>query len=325
MTVPNYKAAQEKTLRAAFVFAILSLVTLGFIILGIPFLLLGIFVLILEGVFWVSITGILMILIASVIGWKAYRWFTECKKRFESPRKRNQVFISYRTAEHSKYAEKLAEILQNEGIKVFFARPDQILMNRENLLTVFRLLGLFQIGGLDADLQKALIESDAMVYFVPILKRKIGSWRNVKDTFDNIISQILFRSGVTPTTWRYFWYMGMFGRSVAPAPRMFNVISWQSWELAIASQINLNVIKLKISKEIENNKEYLTICQPETLETDFKQKILPKLRNVIRKELKIEGSFPIIAFAGVLFYTLKVIAILSVVFIGMFLILRAFF
>ncbi len=324
----NRATAEASTVSAAVVFVLMAVVTVAFLLLGVPVLVLGMAVFILDGTTWPAVAGSATLAVAGATGWVAYLWLLACKRRFEAPRYRNQVFISYRTREHGEYARRLSAMLQAEGIGVFFADSGAVLLGSKPALPAFvllRYLGFFQTGGLDADLQRGLIRSDALLYFVPTSARRIRLWQRLKDTLDSFGGWLVFYSGLTPTTWRFFWYAGMYNRRMMPALRLGDLQSWQAWELTLAEQLGLVVVKLIVDAEPEQLAEEIVLCRSETLESDFTTKVVGRLRDATRTELKVEGPLLLAPLAAVYFFVLKAVTLLSLLAVAVFVMARILF
>ena len=304
--------------------AALGITTFALTVLGGATLFVGIFVLAIERIYWPTLTGCLLLLGALGVGRAAYKRMLRIKAFVERPRRRNQVFISYRTAEHAEAAARAATLLRGEGWSVYFAEAGELHVDPSHRFYAFRALGLFQLGELDSDLQRALNKSDAMVYFVPKGRRPAIA-HMLRDHIDALGSLLLFQSGMTPTFWRYLWYMGIFERSIEPASvrRAFTLSSWQSWELAVARQLGVVVVKVALGQtQIDSRDEELVGCREEALESDFDRMVLPRLRQQRRVELEVRGPLPAVLLALVGWLALQGVALLSLAGIASFLVLR---
>lgn len=305
--------------------AYLSVAVLVTLVVGVPLLLVGLLAVLLDGIAWPAIAGFVAIALSFVLGLVAYRWLLESKRELEAPRRRNQVFISYRTAEHGPYAQRLVEVLHGAGIDVFFASSGEVTVDADRPYTELRALGLFQMGGLDGDLQRGLIESDAVVYFVPLAERRLGAWQVMKDTVDGLIAWLMFQSGLTIAFWRSFWYASVYGRTLTPAVRIFDLMSWQAWELAMARQLDLAILKVIVDGGSAQLDEEGILCHSDSLESDYRTKILPRLQEAVRTELKVEGPLPIMGLAAVISAALVVVLVVTVLALALYLIARLLF
>src|SRR5262249_46890043 len=142
----------DEMMQAAFVFVVLSTTTVALAVVATVLGVLGILVLVLDGVSWPVVVGGLLLVVTAGTGWTASRWMRRWFSQLGRPPTREQVFISYRTAEHAAPAELLELVLRAVGIDVYLAKSGNLGRDLPHPLTPFRVLGLFQTGGLDAEL-----------------------------------------------------------------------------------------------------------------------------------------------------------------------------
>jgi hypothetical protein len=210
------------------------------------------------------------------------------------PQKRNQVFISYRTSEHAEEAAEAARILDERSLGCFLARPGTMTKDADHPLRAFQALKLFQLGGLDADLQRALIASDSMLFFVPGTESRGGRIQELRDTADSLIAAAVFSSGMSRTFWRFMWYASIYGKSVKPRlSAQLDRRTWQDWELAIARQLGLVLIRVSVEPEVAD--EEAITCRRDSFADDFTERVLPRLSVAVRDELEVAPTVPYIA------------------------------
>jgi hypothetical protein len=303
--------------------------TFVLIVVGLPATLVGLLVLALDGVAWPLLGGCAVLAAAGACGAIAYRRRRAAVKLRRTPRRRNRVFLSYRTAEHATYAERVARVLTEAGVGVFFAGSGGLKVSEDDPSAAFRQLGLFQMADLDADLQAELAECDAVVYFVPTTERRLRLRQVLKDSADALGAALLFESGRSRAFWRSVEYTGVYGRGFAPAVRLFDLQGWQDWELSMARQLGLVTVKLQLGEDTagdaDPNDEELVIIQRETLERDVADRILPLLREAARPELEPSGLFPVIGAAALGVFGTIAVVLLTFVSVTAYLLARAAF
>jgi hypothetical protein len=302
-------------------FAAWALTTSALALLGIPIVSVGGVVLVLDGVVSVLLVGCVVLLGAVATGWRAYRRILRSKELLARPRRRDRVFISYRTDEHAVAAARVADVLRAGGLGVYFARSGEVAVDPARPLSALRTLGLFQTGELDADLQRALAGSDAIVYFVPNTGRRVAIWQQLKDTLDAFVALLVFWSGMTRTFWRTMLYTTLYERPMPPVAftKLFGLGTWQAWELATARQLGLAVVKLRVGDDPdEDGDEESVRVRPELLESDVELAVLPHLRAVVRTELEVQPLVPTLMLIAVGWVVLGLAVPLSLLAIGAF-------
>ncbi|MEA2193354.1 MAG: hypothetical protein QOI73_3475 [Solirubrobacteraceae bacterium] len=312
----NARLAQEVTGFAAWAVA-----TSALVVLGVPIVSLGAVLVVFDGVAWVLPVGCVVMVGAVVTAWRAHRRILRCKELLAQPRRRDQVFISYRTDEHAVDAARVAAVLRAGGLGVYFARPGDVAFDPARPLSALRTLGLFQTGELDADLQRAMAGSDAIVYFLPNTGRRPAIWRSLKDSLDAVIALVVFWSGMTRTFWRTMLYTTVYERPLSPVAftKLFGLGTWQAWELATARQLGLVVVKLRVGDGAGEDGDQETVClHSETLESDVERTVLPQLRAAVRTELEVQPLVPTLMLIALGWVILGSAVPLSLLAIGAF-------
>lgn len=298
------------------------------LVLAIPAIVVGLAVLIVASMPWVLLGGLVLLLAAAVIGRTGSRGFSRWEARRREPHRRNQYFVSYRTAEHAHEAQRVAEILERDGAKVFLARPGQVDVD-DRPTTAFRRLGMFFSGDLDADLRTALENSDALVYIVPKSKddpTRSPSKPRIRDFLDSLLAMLLFERGRSQTFWQTGLSRLLYGRSLSPAvgPVGLGGASWQDWELATAVELGLEVIRISFLGEPAAGSASDTVTSSaETLDRDIAERVLPRLRKAMAAKPKLSGFLPSMGAGAVLGISLSVAAGLSVIGLVVLFVVRA--
>jgi hypothetical protein len=285
-----------RALHEAAAFAALAVATVVLLALGVAAVVIGVLALTLEGTAGPLVVGCALLIGAAAAGWATYRRLLRLKDRVETRQRSNQVFVSYRTSEHASAAARAAQTLRDHGMGAYFAEPGATGVDLHHPLAAFRVLGLFQAGGLDADLQRALARSDAVLFFVPTSRPAFRLWQGMKDQLDGWLSMFLFASGVTPTFWRWVWYMGVYGRQLSPVAvhKVLAAETWQAWELAVARQLGVAVVKVGLGEEGGASPDpELLVCDAAALERDLRRAVIPRLREATSQALQVEGPFPL--------------------------------
>ena len=145
-------------------------------------------------------------------------------------------------------------------------------------LRAFQALKLFQLGGLDADLQRALIASDSMLFFVPGTESRGGRIQELRDTADGLIAAAVFSSGK---------------RVMPRLSAQLDRRTWQDWELAIARQLGLVLVRVSVEPEVAD--EEAITCRRDSFADDFTERVLPRLSVAVRDELEVAPTVPYIA------------------------------
>lgn len=308
----------------------LTLVALGacvLLVVGIPVTVLGLLVLLLDGVTWPILAGCATLVAGVALGTVSYRRHRAVREYRSKPRHRNRVFISYRTAEHSADAERVARVLSEAGVGVFFAGRGDLDVTQEGLSGAARELGLFKMADLDADLHGELAACDAVVYFVPTTERRLGVKQYLKDQLDALGAGLLFETGRSRAFWRSVFDKGVHGRGFSPAPRLLDLQGWQEWELSMARELQMVVVKVRLEQNgaVDNDRsdEELVTYRRETLERDITDRILPRVREAVRADLQPAGLFPMLGATAVALVGAIAMVILTVVSVLTYLIIRA--
>jgi hypothetical protein len=278
---------------------LLGLLALAFVVVGVPMLTVGLLILGFGGTHWVTVAGFAILASGGALLWALRRTQLRARCARVARPGPTRAFISYRTAEHGAYVHRIAAALRAHGIVVHLAPSEAMAPDPKRSWTAFRAIGLFQTGELDADLQQALLDSDALVYCVPSSRRELTFGRFAKDTADSLLAQLLFQGGASAAFWRYAWQMGVYGKQVSPAARLLDLESWQDWELRTARELGLEVIPVVLGSDAADAKG---VClRPDALEADVSERVLPKLAGVRRPPPEPEGILPFLAMVLLLF------------------------
>ncbi len=260
---------------------------------------------------WVFVVAGALVVAAGVLAQRLALRLLAWKQVLARPRKRNQVFISYRTREHAEEAAEAARILEQHSLGSFLARPGTMTKAPDHPLGGFQALKLFQVGGLDADLQRALIASDSILFFVSGAESRPGYIERLRDTADTMIAMALFFTGLSRTFWRYVWYASIYGRGLMPRlTTQLDRRSWQDWELAIARQLGLPLVKVGVQHDPHRraDDEDLIECARESFADDFAARVVPRLSAGVREELRVSPTVPHVVGA-VLVYAVAALAL----------------
>jgi hypothetical protein len=292
---------------------------------GVAALMLAALVAILYGWPWLFVVAGALLAAAGVLGRRLAIRLLAWKEVLVRPRKRDQVFISYRTNEHAEVATEAARILEQHALGSFLARPGTMTKGPDHPLGGFQALKLFQAGGLDADLQRALIASDSILFFVPVTESRPGYIERFRDTADTVIAMVLFFSGLSRTFWRFVWYASIYGRGLMPRlTTQLDRRSWQDWELAIARQLGLPLVKVGVQPRPGGaDDEDLIECPRESFADSFAARVVPRLSAAVREELRVSPTVPQVV-GGVLVYAVAALA-LMLTFLAVALLLLLYF
>ena len=200
-------------------------------------------------------------------------------------------------------------------------------MTQEGLPAAARGLGLFKMADLDADLQDELARCDAVVYMVPTTERRLGLKQLLKDQVDALGAAVLFETGRSRAFWRSAFDKGIYGRGFSPAPRLFDLQGWQEWELRMARELGLLVVKVRIGDEPSDEDaaqdDELVTCRPERLEQDVAEKVLPRVRSASRPDPELAGLLPMFGAAALGFLAMMVMAVLTAFAVAAYFVARA--
>jgi hypothetical protein len=265
---------------------------------GLATVVVGVVVEALYGVHWLFVLATALLAAAGALAFHLATRLAAWKEVLARPRKRNQVFISYRTREHAEEAAEAARILGRRSLGCFLARPGTMTKGTDHPLRGFQALKLFQLGGLDADLQRELIASDSMVFFIPGTASRPKYLQELRDFTDAAIAAVLFCNGLSRTFWRFIWYASIYGKQVMPRlSAQIDNRSWQDWEMAIARQLGLVLVRVSVDPAGGggDDDEEVIRCRRDSFASDFAARVLPRLSAAVRDELEVTPIVPLIA------------------------------
>lgn len=301
---------------------LLGIVALTLVVVGVPMLTVGL-LLAFGGTYWIAVAGFVVVACGAAIFLGARRAQAQVRRERATRPGPTRAFVSYRTAEHGECVPRIAAALREQGIVVHVAPSDAMGPDPDRPWTVLRAFGLFQSGDLDADLQRWLLESDALVYCVPSQSRQVSFGRRLKDTVDGLLAHLLFESGLSKAFWRHFWQLGVYGKSVTPAARLFDLESWQRWELRTARELGLEVIPVALG-DVAVDVEGVRL-RPHALEVDVRERVMPKLEGVRRPPPEMAGVLPVVGLVVLIFVGVVTLLLLIALPVAVFLIIRALF
>ncbi len=212
------------------------------------------------------------------------RWFA----LLGAPPERRQVFISYHTAEHADAAELLLASLSRAGLPAFWAPPDGLEVADLQGVKPLAALKLFQTAGLDAMLQSQLLASHSLVFFERSRTDRVRWLARMREFYDAVLAQVRFCSGLTQTFWRYVYHGLLYNRPISPAALLPTLSSWQSWELLVARQLDLVVVRVRLAEEEGEPPSAAggddpIACRRARLAEDLDAKVVPRLQGAVRE------------------------------------------
>lgn len=300
---------------------LLGLLALAVVVLAVPILTVGLLVLGFGGTFWVAIVGFLLFLSGAPLFWAAWRAQLTARRLRAARTGPTRAFVSYRTAEHGSWVSRIATALQEQGIVVHVAPTEP--MGADRPWTIFRLLGLFQSTGLDADLQRWLLDSDALVYCVPSPSRRrdLSMGRRLQDAADTFLALLLLQGGLSWAYWQSVWQEVVYGRRVTPPVRVLSSKSWQDWELRVAHSLNLEIVPVVLG---DAGADMAGVrLGPDALDADVRERVVPKLAGLRKPPPEITDTLPILGLALLGVFTVVVVLLLVVLSAALFFLVRA--
>jgi hypothetical protein len=221
----------------------LVLVAAVLVVLGTPFVVVGLLALFLDAVLWPVVVGLSALVAAAAAAFVAYRQLVSWQKAPAERPPLRSVFISYNTVEHHVLAHELRDWLIREGYDAIVFGLSEHGSSTDDR-TARGMCALHQILDLDAELIEGLLKAQACIYLTPVTERKLSFWAKAQDTFDNLVTLIGFRYGRNHIAILAALQGMLYGKHIRPAFRFLDKESWQEWELRMAEELELPVFRI---------------------------------------------------------------------------------
>lgn len=154
----------------------------------------------------------------------------------------NQVFISYKTRQHGDYVESIADVLEAEGLEVWFDRR--------------RRVPPWQAYGLDYLIKKGLNQSDSLLFLAPRPdEHRADMVQRLREHVDFALTGLFMSFGLSAGFWYGMWYRVLFGRNIIRSPlHLLNHSreSWQQWEERVSTELGLGIIRVVVADPGKN-------------------------------------------------------------------------
>ncbi len=195
----------------------------------------------------------------------------------------NQVFLSYKTRQHSEYVESIAEVLEAEGLEVWFDRR--------------RRVPPWQAYGLDYLIKKGLNQSDSLLFLVPRPDQdRPGMIQRFREQADFAMTGLLMSLGLSAGFWYGVWYRVLFGKNIIRLPLHLldhSQESWQQWEERVSTELGLGIIRVVVA----GSSDQAHLADPsghtihvESMREDLLRTVVPLLKERRRVPPKLKAD-----------------------------------